>query len=254
MKLEATKKQFCSRLVALAYCEIDFDFINLKSPHYCTPGKLARTKAFERVPGIIRPALAEEIEFAKSTDPNKKNALDTFEWLAKVREMVELDSELKKSFDIQTINDVGEMLTKRPELDEMVVSFLHENDYLTFYNHDVQVNPYRYNAEWMTYELRNAADPQNFIHQELSKEPNLARRHAENLENNIDRYLATGLNFVMEHLKLYQNLLTGVWVRLNHIAIACETVGMDKDAHQARQLMAFIRGPLEKSKFVIETA
>ena len=76
MKLEATKKQFCSRLVALAYCQIDYDFINLKSPHYCTPGKLARTKAFQRVPGVIRPALPEEIEFAKSPDPAKKNAQD----------------------------------------------------------------------------------------------------------------------------------------------------------------------------------
>lgn len=26
-----------------------------------------------------------------------------------------------------------------------MVSYLHENEYLTFYNHDMKVNPYRYN-------------------------------------------------------------------------------------------------------------
>ncbi|WP_236437790.1 hypothetical protein, partial [Pseudomonas syringae] len=170
-----------------------------------------------------------------------------------VREMVQLDPELKASFDIQTASDVDDLLAKRPELDEMIVSFLHENDYLTFYDHDVKVNPWRYNSEWMTFELRSAADPQDFIDQELGKEPNLAKRHAENVENAIANYLANGLTFVLEHLKLYTNLLTGVWVRLNHIAIACEALGMQKDAYQARQLMESIRGPLKKAKFVIET-
>jgi hypothetical protein len=105
----------------------------------------------------------------------------------------------------------------------------------------------------MTHELRNATDPQLFIDQELGKEPNLAKRHAENIESTIHNYLATGLNFVLEHLILYQNLLTGVWVRLDHIAIACEAFGMTVDAHRARQLMAMSRSPLEQAKFVIQT-
>ncbi|WP_308724892.1 YiiX/YebB-like N1pC/P60 family cysteine hydrolase [Metapseudomonas otitidis] len=254
MKLEATKKQFCSRLVALAYAEIDYDFINLGSPHYCTPGRLARTKAFERVSGIIRPALLGEVEFAQSPDPVKKNALDTFEWLAKVRALVAADQTLKKSFDIQTINDVGGLLVAHPELDETIVSFLHENDYLTFYNHDVKVNPYRYNPEWMTLELRNSKDPQKFIDEELGKEQSLVKRYVENVEKTTHNYLSTRLNYMLEHLKLYTNLLTGVWVRLKHIAIACEAVGMWNYAQFARQLMSIVRDPLEKANFIIKAA
>ena len=252
MRLESTKKQFCSRLVALAYAQIDYDFINLGSPHYCTAGKLARTKAFEVVPGIIREALPGEVEFAKSHDPIKKNADDTFEWLAKVRALVKSNPELNATFDIQTINDVGDLLVKRPELDIIVVGFLHENDYLTYFDHDKKVNTYRYNPDLMTFELRVAADPVDFIETELKKEYSLARRHSQNIDNCIQNYLLTGLSFVMEHLKLYQNIINGVWVRLNHIAIASETVGMTEVANRARELMAEIEEPMERGMTVIK--
>jgi len=252
MKLKSTKKQFCSRLVALAYMQIDYNFINLGSPHYCTPGKLARCKAFERVPGIVREALPAEVEFAQSHDPSRKNAADTFEWLAKVRGLVESNPLLKAAFDIQTVNDVGDLLTKRPQLDELVVSFLHENDYLTYYNHDVQVNRYRYHPALMTHELKIAVDPERFIRDELGKEFSLVKLHTLNIDRNIHNYLTTGLSFVMEHLKLYQNLMTGVWVRLNHIAIACESEGMIEAANAARELMSEVEEPLDRGKTVIE--
>lgn len=252
MKLESTKKQFCSRLVALAYAQIGYDFINLGSPHYCTPGKLARTKAFEVVPGMIREALPGEIEFAKTHDPIKQNAEQTFEWLAKVRALVKSKPELNAQFDIQTVNDVGALLIERPELDEIVVGYLHENEYLTYYNHDVKVNPYRYNHEWLTMEVRNATDPAAVMETELKKEYSLARRHSQNIDNTIQNYLSTGLGFMMEHLKLYQNLIQGVWVRLNHIAIASEAVGLTDVAHRARVLMSEIDGPIERGMRVIK--
>ncbi|MFG0323985.1 YiiX/YebB-like N1pC/P60 family cysteine hydrolase [Pseudomonas sp. zjy_15] len=252
MKLESTKKQFCSRLVALAYAQIDYDFINLGSPHYCTPGKLARTKAFEVVPGMIREALPGEIEFAKTHDPIKQNAEQTFEWLAKVRALVKSKPELNAQFDIQTVNDVGALLIERPELDEIVVGYLHENEYLTYYNHDVKVNPYRYNHEWLTMEVRKATDPAAVMETELKKEYSLARRHSQNIDNTIQNYLSTGLGFMMEHLKLYQNLIQGVWVRLNHIAIASEAVGLTDVAHRARVLMSEIDGPIERGMRVIK--
>lgn len=252
MKLESTKKQFCSRLVALAYAQIDYDFINLGSPHYCTPGKLARTKAFEVVSGMIREALPGEIEFAKTHDPIKQNAEQTFEWLAKVRALVKSKPELNAQFDIQTVNDVGALLIERPELDEIVVGYLHENEYLTYYNHDVKVNPYRYNHEWLTMEVRNATDPAAVMETELKKEYSLARRHSQNIDNTIQNYLSTGLGFMMEHLKLYQNLIHGVWVRLNHIAIASEAVGLTDVAHRARVLMSEIDGPIERGMRVIK--
>jgi hypothetical protein len=85
MKMESTKRQFCSRLVALAYDQIGYDFINLGSPHYCTPQKLARCSAFEQVKGLVRPAYADEIKLAQSEDPIRKNAADTFEWLGQVK-------------------------------------------------------------------------------------------------------------------------------------------------------------------------
>ena len=251
MKLESTKKQFCSRLVALAYAQIDYDFINLRSPHYCTPGMLAKTKAFEVVPGIIREALPSEIEFAKLHNPVRKNAEDTFEWMAKVRALVKSKPELNATFDIQTLDDVGDLLVKQPELDEIVTGFLHENEYLTYFKHDMEVNPYRFNAEWMTIKLRAASDPVGFIEAELRKEYGMAERHSQSINNCIRNYHSTGLSYVMEHLKLYQNILNGVWARLDNIATASESVGMTDVAIRARKLMTEIQAPLKMGMTVI---
>ncbi|MCI0911814.1 YiiX/YebB-like N1pC/P60 family cysteine hydrolase [Pseudomonas putida] len=254
MKLETTKKQFCSRLVALAYAEIDYDFINLRSPSYCTPGQLSRVKAFERVQGVVRRASAEEIEFEKTFDPTQKNAEDTFEWLAKVRKMVGSDPALKAEFDIQTIGDVATFLLQRPEYDAKVVSFLHENDYLTYYDHDVGINKHRYNPIWMTQVLRAMPDKQSFIDQEIGKEISLIEHHPQNIFNGVSNYLETGLRFTYEHLKLYTNILTGAYVRLQHIAIACEAVGMHSDAQRAEEMKASIAHPLMIAGRVIRDA
>jgi hypothetical protein len=172
--------------------------------------------------------------------------------LAKVRALVKSNPALNATFDIQTINDVGDLLVKRPELDEIVVGFLHENDYLTYYNHDIKVNTYRYNPDLMTFMLREAADPLGFIETELKKEYSLAQRHSQNIDNGIQNYLSTGLSYVMEHLKLYQNLMNGVWVRLNHIAIASEAVGMTQVANRARDLMSEIEEPMGRGMTVIK--
>ncbi|EXF46599.1 hypothetical protein BAY1663_00959 [Pseudomonas sp. BAY1663] len=106
----------------------------------------------------------------------------------------------------------------------------------------------------MTLELRNSKDPQKFIDEELGKEPSLVKRYVENIEKTTHNYLSARLNYMLEHLKLYTNLLTGVWVRLKHIAIACEAVGMWNYAQFARQLMSIVRGPLEKANFIIKAA
>lgn len=254
MRLESTKKQFCSRLVALAYAQVDYDFENLKSPHYCTPAKLSRITAFERVHGVVREATAGEIEFANSFDPAKKNAIDTFEWLAKVRAMVERTPELKAVFDIQTINDVSGFLMRRPEFDAEVVGFMHENDYLTFYDHDVSANPFRYNPTLMTMMVRSAPNKARFVDQEIKKEVDLIAHQTQNIFNGVHNYRQAGLSFTFEHLKLYRNIVIGARVRLNHIAIACESVGMRDDADRAHELLAEIARPLAVVESIIASA
>lgn len=56
----------------------------------------------------------------------------------------------------------------------------------------------------------------------------------------------------MKHLKLYKNLIHGVWLRLNHIAIASEAVRMTVVANRARELMSEIDGPIECGVRVIK--
>jgi hypothetical protein len=241
MKLETTKRQFCSRLAALAYAEIDYDFINLRSPQYCTPRQLARCKAFREVKGLVRPAEPGELEIAERVDPNIKNAADTFEWLGKVRALVESDSKLRQYFDIQSVLDVNNLLLAHPELDGPIVSFLHENDYLTFFNHDAQANPHRYDPDALAAMLRASSSRQDFLKQEFGKESSLIRLHVENVRVSIINYAGTGLIFVLEHLRLYRNLLNEIWIRLNNLVTACETVGVHIQLSATRDIINFVR-------------
>ncbi|OUM75823.1 hypothetical protein AUC60_01580 [Pseudomonas caspiana] len=247
MKMESTKRQFCSRLVALAYAQIEYDFINLKSPHYCTPQKLARCSAFEQVKGLVRPADAGEIAFAQSFDPINKNAVDTFEWLGLVRSLVESDSALRGSFDIQSISDVNGLLLAHPELDGVIVEMLHQNDYLTFYDHDAQANPHRYDAALFAERLGMALDREDFIAQELQKEYTLISHQSENVWVCINNFYLSHLGFTLEHLLLYRNILGESWKTLSTLAVVCEVVGMNEWTDEARQLMHSIRSSMDSA-------
>ncbi len=103
LKLDKSKRQFCSRLVAESYAFIGYDFINLRSPSYCSPRQLSLCKSFKKVDEVIRKATNEEIEFCNTQDPNLDNQHRTFKWLDNVRTMIKRESNLC-NIDIQTIN------------------------------------------------------------------------------------------------------------------------------------------------------
>ena len=146
LKIEETRKQFCSRLVAQAYEHIGYNFINLRSPSYCTPRQLSLCKAFEKVKDAVRIATDDEISFAESEDPNMENQRQTFEWLNKVRALAKTATATTQ-VDIQTLNDVNDFLIENPSFDGKISSWVKESGYLEFHDHDEKTNTYRYNKE-----------------------------------------------------------------------------------------------------------
>lgn len=247
MKKNPTNKQFCSRLVALAYNEIKFDFINLPHPAYCTPGQLKRCKAFAEVSDMIRPARAEEIDFASSFDPVRKNQADTFEWLGNVRLLVKSDKQLETKFDIQTINDTIELLISRPDLDNTISGFIKETDYLTFFDHDVKINPYRYNYIEMINKLKTCDLDSKcaMIHREIEKENGITHNHPKNMSKYCDIYNKHKLNTLADFIELTGNILLLSKERLTILDAVSKELGIkNSTTDNINYLLAIIEDSL----------
>ena len=211
-----SKKQFCSRLVALAYSDNGIDLGNIRNPAYCTPKQLSLSKAFYKVDNIIREAENHEVVFAKTDDPNVAHQKDTMNWVDKVRELVKRDG-LSKDFDIQSIIDVDEFLQRNHCYDDCIVSYMKFGRYLTHYNFDTKRNPYRYNLIL----LESAALKSNcmdvFFEEQIPKELNIINLYSENLNRYLNYYVSERLNYYREHCMLYVNLLSGIYVRMRFL-------------------------------------
>ncbi|OOX27050.1 hypothetical protein BJL83_23310 [Vibrio parahaemolyticus] len=207
-----SKKQFCSRLVALSYSENGVDLGNIRNPAYCTPKQLSLCKVFYKVNNIVREAEEHEIAFAKTDDPNIPHQKDTIAWVNKVRELVKIKG-LSKDFDIQSITDVDEFLELNHQYDELVVSYINSGGYLTHYNFDTKRNPYRYNPILLESVVKERNNKDAFFNEQLSKELDIINLYSENLNRYLNYYVNYNLNYYREHCLLYMNLLTGIYVR-----------------------------------------
>lgn len=254
--LKETKRQFCSRLVALSYHQSGYDLKNLRKPLFCTPRMLSKCTAFEKVPDIIREASPAEIAFAQTDDPGKKNQAHLFEWLNAVRELVRQDENLSSKFDIQAVNDVDELLIEHPSLDEQVTALIRSNEYLTFYNHDTKNEnlAYRYNPMAMIHKVSSFENPDDFLMDELSKEPEMFRRFEIMTSSMIDKYEKTGLNYFREHLNLYKNLMTGVYVRLKHIAVGFDWLDDDETAEGVLKMASMAASVVQRAESALKKA
>jgi hypothetical protein len=251
LKLDKSKRQFCSRLVAEAYASIGYDFINLRSPSYCSPRQLSLCKSFKKMDGVLRKATRIEIEFSKTEDPNIENQRRTYKWLDKVRTMAQTEPHLF-NVDIQTINDVNEFLISHPEYDSKVVGFMKESGYLEHYNEDTKNNPYRYNEKLFIVVMNQQLDVQKFIDFQLEKEPEMFKRFTFMLNAYMHFLKKENIEYFRLHLRLYINLLTGVYVRLYMISLGVKFLGDIKGSDDINKLSELVKQRLTLAENFIE--
>lgn len=218
LKLDKGNRQFCSRLVAESYASIGYNFINLRNPSYCSPRQLSLCKSFQKLNAVTRIATQEDIEFSNTVDPNIENQRRTFEWLDNVRIMTKSDP-LLSSIDIQTINDVNDFLILHPKYDSKVTKFMKDSGYLEHYNEDTKNNSYRYNEQLFIMVLNQQVDPQSFIDFQLDKEPEMYKRFKYMLYAYMNLLTEHKLESFKLHVRLYIDLLTGVYVRLHIVSL-----------------------------------
>ncbi len=237
--MPATKRQFCSRLVAMAYAHAGYELNKRISPEFCTPRMISLSPKLQAVPAMIRPANLEELAIAASPDGIRLNKEQLFKWINGIRSIVEADPYLRDMFDIQSDGDVYELLLAHPELDGQATSLLRESGYLSFYSYDATVerNAYRYDKSAMDEALREK-DPAVLLHSELDKEPRMFDRFDSMRISMSTYYRDTKLEFFRELVMLYRNLLHVVGVRLDVIAYGFERIGDVAVAERVRQLLA----------------
>ncbi|MEI8625003.1 YiiX/YebB-like N1pC/P60 family cysteine hydrolase [Pseudoalteromonas sp. B137] len=251
LKLDKTKRQFCSRLVAESYAYIEYDFINLRNPSYCSPRQLSLCKAFDKVDGILRKATPEEIEFSQTDDPNNENLRRTFEWLNNVRNMTKTEAKLR-GVDIQTINDVNDFLMLYPEYDTKVAGYMKASGYLEHYNEDTKRNPHRYNEQLFFWAMIQQNDLQKFLDFELDKEPGMFKRFTAMLDAYVNFLKQKNLEYFRLHVRLYINLLTGVYVRLNVIGASMKRTGDNESPEGINKLSALVKLNLVSAETALE--
>lgn len=233
----ATRRQFCSRLVAMAYEHAGIELSERIDSRYCTPRMISLSKKLAVVPGMMREALPEELEIAASPDGIKMNQEKFFMWLNGIRSMVQADPVLSLEHDIQSDGDAYELLLAHPELDAAATELLRKSGYLSFYNYDASIPrlSYRYDRDAMN-EALESADSMSLLQTELEKEPELFKRYDAMCIVMSKHYRATGLQFFRELVLLYRNLLDQVRLRLEILSYGFSRVGDQRGADSVRQL------------------
>lgn len=129
-----TNRQFCSRLVAQSYSYGGVPLVS--NPDYCYPTDLYNVDIVAHVPNCVRAAKLEEIEFANSPSPLEVQAKATNYVLNGIRRA--------SGEDVQTEEQVVQLLLRRPELDEAASRCLIDSGYLELWRMEVKANPWRY--------------------------------------------------------------------------------------------------------------
>lgn len=138
----ASKKQFCSRLVAQSFKAAGINLV--ENPNYCSPKQIMKSNFFHEAPDLIKVANEQEISFLLKPNPIQKIEDST----------VSMIKQIRKSYGekIQTIHDIIKLLIIHPEADDPVTAFAHKFDYFKHALFDLDINPWRYDTnEFINY-------------------------------------------------------------------------------------------------------
>ena len=146
-ELEAKEpnRQFCTRFIAQAYESAGI--ILVKNPDYSVPEELLKSEYLRLVNNVLRKASVKEIEFANSENPLVKQMEIHNSILRIAREL--------SGIDIQTFEQVSQLIIDRPDIDSEFTEFVTKSGYLNLMDDDIEKNPWHYNAAKMVEYYKN---------------------------------------------------------------------------------------------------
>ncbi|PWW05886.1 YiiX/YebB-like N1pC/P60 family cysteine hydrolase [Mangrovibacter plantisponsor] len=197
----ASKKQFCSRLVAQSYKAAGK--IIVKDPNYCSPKQIMKSGFFYEVDDCIKIASEKEIAFSKKFNPIQLIENSTISMIKKIR--------LSYGEKIQTIHDIIKLLIIHPEADDFVTLLAHDFGYFEHAQFDLKINPWRYSIkEFLNYvDLLGLNNNQidSLAHRIYYVGDETANVHANEFYLYSVLHKKYKLNFFYESMELYKRLI-----------------------------------------------
>lgn len=133
---KGSRKEFCSRMVARAYEAAGIKLV--KNSDFCTPEDLKNSELLEHVENSF--ILLSDEEYG-----HKKKIKDTTEGMRGVINLL-LQKIRKLDPSVQSLADIDELLTKRPELDSSIAKAHKSSGFLDYYRIELERFPWRYNT------------------------------------------------------------------------------------------------------------
>jgi Permuted papain-like amidase enzyme, YaeF/YiiX, C92 family len=134
-----TRKQFCSRLVALAYASVKVKLVS--DPNFCSPAELKDIPLLVEVQNATVAVTAEEATVWQGRDDLPQIMRDATNAI--------FDGARKKNKNIQNFDDLHRHLAAHPEDDEHFCDLLERSGYLTVWRIEKDKNPWQYDIELM---------------------------------------------------------------------------------------------------------
>jgi hypothetical protein len=165
--LTGAKRQFCSRLVAMAYASVGADLV--KNPMFSSPRRVFKSPKLTLVTDVCQIASPEHIEQC-NRGPNALSAQEeiTNTLLESVR--------TRTGSEVSTIGELVRLVVERPEVDSIVSSLLTSSGYLVMWMQIREQNPWWYDS---------AAFAQTFTPEERT---NVADRMFDSISDSVRRH------------------------------------------------------------------
>lgn len=169
---KGSDRQFCSRMVARAYA---FEGIELvANPDFCTPEDIKKSKLLMHVEPSFISVSEEEVSAIQEEG-------DTTEGMRNVTNI--LLGKLRMLDDnIESINDINDLVVQKPELDGVISKALEESGYLDFWRVEISRFPWRYDSVEMVRFYHSMDDPEallNYCTETLEQDKNGDFEHWE---------------------------------------------------------------------------
>lgn len=130
-------RQFCTRFVTQAYNSAGINLVD--NYNYPIPDDILNSKLLMRLEDIVREAYQAEIEFARSESPLKKQT--------DIHNSIFKEARRISKLDIQTFDQLYDLVIKHPEYDEELTEVVGKSGYLYMMENDLKENPWHYDSK-----------------------------------------------------------------------------------------------------------
>jgi len=203
-KKKEKNRQFCSRLVAQAYAFAGLNLVDNSS--YCTPQDIRESEYLYVIANVLKKASKEEVAFANSYNPLKKQTDITNEILIKARKLT--------GYDLQTLEELSSYIISNKKHDKDVVKIFKNSGYLSMWEHEMLENPWRYDGNiFISLPISNKEKRERAIF-EIDSAKKQLKLYSQNYLAYQELSMQGMLDFIKMEMQLYKNLINQMNQRL----------------------------------------